>query len=135
MLWMSILASALTPSLYRRGWFYRPIPFPTLRSTLRQWGAEETHPIYCDMPGWQLTCTHRHASVALYDGHDIKAVAQYREERVGHYLLRGLAAQPGDYAGVVVILESCVAQNITLDWDALRVNAPVYVEMSYHYRG
>ena len=121
----------LTPSLYFRGWFYRPIPFSTLESTLRSWRESEYDKVYYDMIGWHLTCADRHASLALYDGHEVKAIAQYYEKSSGKYAIRALNAPLNDYTGINIIITSSIAQNISLDWSALRFNHRTFLEITY----
>ena len=104
MLLLSLLPLVLTANLYFRGWFYRPISFSTLESTLRSWRESENDHAYYEMLGWHLTCTNRHASLALYDGHEIKAIAQYFENSRGSYAIRAITASPDDFTGINIII-------------------------------
>ena len=131
MLLLFLFQLVLTPGLYFRGWFYRPIPFSTLESTLRSWRQSENDHAYYDMIGWHLTCTNRHASLALYDGHEIKAIAQYFEMSKGNYAIRAITAQPDDFTGINIIISSSVSQNITIDWDSLQCDRRTFLEITY----
>lgn len=131
MLLFFLLPMVLTPNLYFRGWFYRPIPFSTLESTLRSWRESENDHVYYDMIGWHLTCTNRHTSLALYDGHEIKAIAQYLERSRGNYAIRAITASPDDFSGINIIISASIAQNISIDWESLRFNEKSYLEVTY----
>jgi hypothetical protein len=131
MLLLSLLPLALTTNLYFRGWFYRPIPFSTLESTLRSWRESENDHTYYDMLGWHLTCTNRHASLALYDGHEIKAIAQYFEKSEGNYAIRAITASPEDFTGVNIIVSASISQNISIEWESLRCNEKTFLEVTY----
>jgi hypothetical protein len=132
MLLLLLLQMALTPNLYFRGWFYRPIPFSTLESTLRCWREpKNNYASYYDMLGWHLTCTNRHTSLALYDGHEIKAIAQYVEKSRGNYAIRAITASPDDYTGIHILMSSSVSQNISIDWESLRRNKKTFLEVTY----
>lgn len=126
-----LLQLALTPNLYSRGWFYRPIPFSTLKSTLRSWRESENDHVYYDMLGWHLTCANPHVSLALYDGHEIKAIAQYFEKSRDNYAVRAIAASPDDFTGINTIISSSISQNISIDWESLRCNKKTFLEASY----
>lgn len=131
MLLLFLLSPVLTPGLYFRGWFYRPIPFSTLESTLRSWRESENDSSYYDMIGWHMTCPNYHTSLALYDGHEIKAIAQYMEKSKGNYAIRAICASPNDFTGINIVITSSIAQNISLEWDSLRCNPRTYLEITY----
>ena len=131
MLLFLLLPMVLTPNLYFRGWFYRPIPFSTLESTLRSWRESENDHVYYDMIGWHLTCTNRHTSLALYDGHEIKAIAQYFERSRGNYAIRAITASPDDFSGINIIISASISQNISIDWESLRCNEKSFLEVTY----
>lgn len=131
MLLLFLLSSVLTPDLYFRGWFYRPIPLSTLESTLRSWRESENDSVYYDMIGWHLTCAHPHTSIALYDGHEIKAIAQYLDKSRGGYEMRAISAPPNDFTGIAIIITSSISQNISLEWGSLRCNYRTYLEVIY----
>lgn len=131
MLLFFLLPMVLTPDLYFRGWFYRPIPFSTLESTLRSWRESEDDHVYYDMIGWHLTCTNRHTSLALYDGHEIKAIAQYFERSRGNYAIRAITASPDDFTGINIIISASISQNISIDWESLRFNEKSCLEVTY----
>ena len=78
-----------------------------------------------------MTCADRHASLALYDGHEIKAIAQYVEKSKGNYAIRAISASPTDFTGIKIFVTSSIDQNISLEWGSLRCNHRTYLEITY----
>ena len=121
---------SLPMSKYNRGWFYRPIPFVTLESTLKRWRVSEQDVTYHEMTTWHLMCKDKHSSLALCDGHVIKAITQFQQ--VDHaFVLRGVATDPGEFETIHTILELAKNNNIYIDWESLQYNERCYLEMIY----
>ena len=121
---------SLPMSKYNRGWFYRPIPFVTLESTLKRWKVSEQDGTYHEMIAWHLMCKDKHASLALCDGHLIKAITQFQQVD-NTFVLRGVDNDPGEFETIPMILESAKSNNISIDWESLQYNERCYLEMIY----